>query len=148
MHRLERFWSNLSSQTALGAGVTLGRVAQQEGGDTTVQTLITILVLVTIFLPIIMGVIGGATMRFLTWFTRDSQTIQDEVVMPAPTLPAGIHMPEPTIWPAVLAFGLMGVMFSIALRSWVLLGAAMLLIVLGLAGWVVLEVQEFRARRR
>ena len=128
------------------AGVAAGRVNQQADGDTTVQTLVTILVLMTIFLPIAMAIFGGVVMRFLAWFSREDKVGEDEVVMPAPTLPAGVHLPDPTIFPAVLAFGLMGVMFGVALQSWIVLIAAALVAALGLGGWVWLEIKDARPR--
>jgi len=146
MHRLKHTWSKFGSQAVFGAGVAVSRAGQAAGEDP-VRTWVTVLVLAAIGLPIVMGIIGAVTMRFLGWFTRDPEAAQDEVVMPAPRLPHGVHLPEPTIWPAVLAFGLMGLMFAIVLRSWLALGAGVLLGGLGLAGWVVLEVKEFRVRR-
>lgn len=120
-----------------------------QAADDTVQTLITILVLAACLLPILMAIFGAFAMRVLGWFTRAPAT-EDEVVYPEPTLPEGVHLPEPTIWPAVLAFGLMGLMFAVALSSWlewVALGLGALLALLGLIGWVVVEVKEFRLRR-
>jgi hypothetical protein len=115
--------------------------------DNPVPALTTIVVLATCLLPIVMAVIGAVTMRVLSWLTRPEST-EDEVV-PAPrTLPAGIHLPAPTIWPAVLGFGLMGLMFAIAFQSWIVLALGALFSVLGLMGWVVLEVKEFRLGRR
>jgi hypothetical protein len=145
---LKRFRSVLRPQTLLGAGVALPGVSQQ-GGDTTVQTLTTLLVLVTCILPILMAIFGAIVMRFLAWFTSPPQP-EDEVVYPKPTLPPGIHLPEPTIWPAALAFGLMGLMFAIPLEAWaeaVALVFGAVLTLLGLGGWVVVEVKEFRVRR-
>ena len=140
----KRFLSNTDARLMLGAGVMMSGVSQPKGGDTTAQTAITILVLVAVGLPVLMAVFGYVVLRVLGWLTR-SETQEDEVVYPAPTLPPGVHLPDPTIWPAVLAFGLMGLMFAIALQSWIVLGVAALFIVLGLLGWIRLEVKEFRS---
>ncbi len=147
MHIVRRWWLQSRSGSLLGAGVAISGVGQ--AADDTVQTLITVLVLVACLLPILMAIFGALVMRLLGWFTRAPAT-EDEVVYPEPTLPEGVHLPEPTIWPAVLAFGLMGLMFAIALTSWlewVALGLGALLALVGLIGWVVVEVKEFRLRR-
>jgi len=147
MRTIRRWWLSFRSQSLLGAGVAISGVGQ--AADDTVQTLITVLVLAACLLPVLMAIFGGLVMRMLGWFTR-APTTEDEVVYPEPTLPEGVHMPEPTIWPAVLAFGLMGLMFAIALSSWlewVALGLGGLLALIGLIGWVVVEVKEFRLRR-
>jgi len=132
------------------AGVAMTGVGQAASDP--VSTLTTIIVLVACLLPILMAIFGAFVMRLLGWMTRQPST-EDEVVYPEATLPPGIHLPDPTIWPAVLAFGLMGLMFAIALDSWlewVALGLGALLTVVGLLGWIVLEVREFRlgARRK
>jgi len=145
---LKRFWSKLNSGTLAGAGFAASGLGQTQGApDSPLPTLVTILVLSALLLPILMAIFGGVVMRVLGWLTRPPSA-EDEVVYPAPKLPAGIHLPDPTIWPMVLGLGLMGLMFSIALQSWALLIPALLIAVLGLGGWIVLEVNEFRLGRK
>jgi len=145
---LKRFFSGFDSKLRLGAGVALGGVGQaQAPTDNPLPTLVTILALSAVLLPVLMAVFGGVVMRVLGWLTR-APGVEDEVVYPQATLPAGIHLPEPTIWPLVLGFGLMGLMFAIGLQSWLVLIPAVLVTVLGLGGWIVLEVKEFQLGRR
>jgi len=81
-------------------------------------------------------------------------------------LPPGVHLPDPTIRPALLAFGLMFLVLAIPLgqsaqsqasdllktimtiATWATLGLGGLLFAAGLLGWIALEVKEFRLRRR
>lgn len=151
MHMIKRGWLEFQSRgIVVGAGVAISGVGQAASDDT-LQTLITALVLAACLLPILMAIFGAFVMRFLGWFTRAQETQEDEVVYPEPTLPEGVHLPEPTIWPAVLAFGLMGLMFAVAFDSWlkwVALGLGGLMVLLGLGGWIVVEVKEFRLRGR
>ena len=142
----KRFFSNYDTRVMLGAGVATSGVAQ--AADDPVQTLTIAIVLAACVLPILMAIFGALVMRVLGWIASPPSA-EDEVVYPAPTLPPGVHLPDPTIWPAALAFGLMGLMFAIALDSWVewvALGLGALFTVLGLVGWIVLEVKEFRRR--
>lgn len=144
---LKRFFSGFDSKL-LGAGVALSGVGQaQAPSDNPLPTLVTILVLVTILLPVLMAIFGGIVMRFLGWLTR-APGVEEEVVYAQETLPPGIHLPEPTIWPLVLGMGLMGLMFAIGLQSWLVLILAVLVAVLGLGGWIVLEVKEFQLGRK
>lgn len=111
-----------------------------------IPTLTTIIVLVACLLPIPMAVFGAIVMRVLSWLTRPPGA-EDEIVLAEPTLPPGVHLPDPTIRPALLAFGLMGLMFALALDSWlrwIALGLGALLTVVGLLGWILLEMKEFR----
>ena len=149
MRILKRFWSPSFSATTLAAGFAVSGVGQQTTGDNTVSTLVAVLVLLAVGLPLLMAIFGAVVMRGLSWFTR-ARSREDEVVYAEEQLPPGIHLPEPTIWPAVLAFCVMGLMFAVALDSWLetvalVLGA--LFVVLGLGGWIVVEVEEFRLRR-
>ena len=148
MRMANRSWSSFNSRAALGAGVALTGLQQgSPPAGNPVQTWVTVLVLAACLLPILMAVFGTFVMRVLSWITREPST-EDEVVYPKPQLPKGIHLPDPTIWPAVLAFGVMGLMFAIVLQSWIVLGAGALLACLGLMGWIVLEVKEFRLGSR
>ena len=120
-----------------------------QAADDPVPTLTAVIVLAACILPILMAIFGALVMRVLGWIASPPSGA-DEVVYPKPTLPPGVHLPDPTIWPAILAFGLMGLVFAIALDSWVewvALGLGALFTVLGLIGWIVLEVKEFRLRR-
>ncbi len=143
----EGFLSNDYPPVMLGAGMAISGVGQ--AADDTVRTLTAVIVLAACVLPILMAIFGAFVMWVLGRIASPPSA-EDEVVYPKPTLPPGVHLPDPTIWPAVLAFGLMGLMFAIALDSWVewvALGLGALLTVLGLVGWIMLEVKEFRLRR-
>jgi hypothetical protein len=140
---MKSFFTDIRLPGMSGAVVVLPGL-QQQGAADPVQTWVTVLILVAIILPILMAQFGAIVLRFLGWLARGPSK-EDEVVYPEPQLPAGIHLPDPTIWPAVLAFGLMGLAFAVALQSWIVLGVGVLMFVLGLGGWVVLEVKEFRA---
>ncbi|HLF26858.1 MAG TPA: hypothetical protein VJG32_11020 [Anaerolineae bacterium] len=142
---LKRVLAKFNSPLVLGAGVAIGGVGQAPSDP--VQIGVTLLVVAACLLPILMAIFGGVVMRFLSWFTRGPK-VEDEVVYPRPMLPRGVHLPDPTIWPAVLAFGLMGLMFAVVLQSWIILGAGVLLTLLGVAGWIVVEVKEFRPASR
>jgi hypothetical protein len=42
----------------------------------------------------------------------------------------------------------MGVIFGLVLQSWFILPIGVLLSLIGLIGWIVVEVKEFQPRRR
>jgi hypothetical protein len=158
----QRFFDD-KPRLLLGAGVAVGGVAQ--AGADPVQPWLAILVLAACLLPIVMAVFGAVVMRVLGWLTRPPST-EEEVVYPERTLPPGVHLPDPTIRPALLAFGLMFLVLAIPLgqsvqsqpgdllrvvmtvATWTALGLGGLLFVIGLLGWIMLEVKEFRLRRR
>ena len=121
---------------------------QQQTTDDVVKTVTFILLISECLLPILMAVFGAVVIRFLGWFTGPREARSDEVVYAKPTLPPGVHLPASTIWPAVLAFGLMGVLFAIPLEGWleaVSALAGIFLAAVGLIGWIVLAVREARA---
>jgi hypothetical protein len=120
---------------------------QQQTTDDVVRTVTSILLISACLLPILMAVFGAVVMRFLGWFTGPREAQTDEVVYPEPALPPGVHLPASTIWPAVLAFGLMGLLFAIPLEGWLEAIAALAGIILtavGLIGWIVLAAREAR----
>jgi hypothetical protein len=157
----KRFFDD-KSRLLLGGAAMAG--VGQAGADP-VQPWLTILVLAACLLPILMAVFGAVVMRILSWMTRPPST-EEEVVYPERSLPPGVHLPDPTIRPALLAFGLMFLVLAIPLgqsvqsqpsdllrivmtvAAWTALGLGGLLFVVGLLGWIVLEVKEFRLRRR
>ncbi|HET7088806.1 MAG TPA: hypothetical protein VFL17_09165 [Anaerolineae bacterium] len=139
--------SQLQMQSVLTAGAALSGV-QQQASDDVVRTVTSILLISACLLPILMAVFGAVVMRFLGWFTGPREAQADEVVYAEPALPSGVHLPASTIWPAVLAFGLMGLLFAIPLEGWLEAIAALVGLVLtavGLIGWIVLAVREARA---
>lgn len=146
MNTTKYLFSNPRFRGLLGAGAAIpGLLQPKPPAGNPVQTWVTVLVLIAILLPILMAVFAVIAMRFLGWLTR-TPTTQDEVVYPERQLPAGVHLPAPTIWPAVLAFGVMGLTFALALRSWIVLGVAAVLFVLGLMGWIVLEARQLKRK--
>jgi len=159
MHTFKRILSSRNLPLVFGVG--LAAPGAQQAASDPVQTWITVFMLAACLLPILMAIFGALVMRFLSWFTRQPDA-EDEVVLPRPMLPPGVHLPEPTIWPAALAFGLMFLVLAIPLRglaksdadvlativSTATLIFGVLLALLGLAGWIVLEVKEFRLGRR
>ncbi len=145
---LTELFSQLQTQSVLTAGAALPGVQQQTTGDV-VRTVTSVLLISACLLPIVMAVFGAIAMRFLAWFTGPREASADEVVYPEPALPPGVHLPASTIWPAALAFGLMGLLFAIPLEGWLEAIAALVGLVLtavGLIGWIVLAAREARAR--
>jgi len=144
---LTEFISHLQTPIVLLAGAPLSGV-QQQTTDDVVKAVTSVLLIGACLLPILMAVFGAIAMRFLGWFTGPREASADEVVYPEPALPPGVHLPASTIWPAALAFGLLGVLFAIPLEAWLEVIAALVGIVLtavGLIGWIVLAVREARA---
>lgn len=140
---IKRFFSNCDSRLVLGASVAMSGVQQGAApAADPVQTWTTVLVLVAIVLPILMAFFGIFALRVLGRLAGPPAQ-EDEVVYPEPTLPPGVHLPEPTIWPAVLGLGLMLLMLAIALQSWIVLGIAVFVTVLGLMSWAALEGRPF-----
>lgn len=142
---LKHFFSQVKNVSWMGVGVALSGL--QQDGSNVVQDLTTIVVLSACLLPILMAVFGAFALRFVGRVAAGEST-EDEIVQATPTLPAGVHLPDPTIWPMVLAFGLMSVIFGLVLQSWFILPIGVLLAFVGLLGWIVVEVKEFQPRRR
>jgi len=143
---LTELFSQLQLSIVLAAGAPLSGV--QQATDDTVQAITAVLLIIACLLPVLMAVFGAVVMRFLGWFTGPRGAQADEVVYPEATLPPGIHLPASTIWPAVLAFGLLGLLFAIPLEAWLEVVAALVGIVLtaiGLVGWIALAIREARA---
>jgi hypothetical protein len=142
---LKHFLLQYKHGSWMGAGVAWSGL--QQPGSNVVQDLTTIIVLVACLLPIVMAVFGAVALRLVGHMAAGEST-EDEVVPATPTLPPGVHLPDPTIWPAVFSFGLMGVIFGLVLQSWFILPIGVLLSLIGLIGWIVVEVKEFQPRRR
>jgi len=142
---LKHFLSKYKNMSWWGAGIALSGL--QQAGSNVVQDLTTIIVLAACLLPILMAVFGAFALRFVGNSAAGEST-EDEVIPATPKLPPGVHLPDPTIWPMVLSFGLMGVLFGLVLQSWFILPIGILLALMGLIGWIVVEVQEFQPRRR
>lgn len=139
----QRFFSNGNPPLALGAGVVMSGIQQGAApASDPAQTWVAVLVLVAIALPILMAFFGVFVLRIAGRMAQPPSS-EDEVVYPEPTLPPGVHLPAPTIWPAVLGLGLMLLMLALAMQSWIVLGAAVFVTVLGLMSWVVLEGKPF-----
>ena len=139
----KRFFSNGNSPLALGAGVVMSGIQQGAAPATEpVQTWMAVLVLIAIVLPILMAFFGVFVLRVVGRIAQPPSQ-EDQVVYPEATLPPGVHLPAPTIWPAVLGLGLMLLMLALAMQSWIVLGTAVFVTVLGLMSWVVLEGRPF-----
>jgi len=144
---LTELFSQLQMLSVRMASAPLSGV-QQQTSDEVVKTVTSVLLISACLLPIVMAVFGAIAMRFLAWFTGPREASADEVVYPEPALPPGVHLPASTIWPAALAFGLMGLLFAIPLEGWLEAIAALVGFVLtavGLIGWIVLAAREARA---
>ena len=144
---LTELFSQLQMLSVRMASAPLSGV-QQQTTDDVVKAVTSVLLISACLLPILMAVFGAIAMRFLGWFTSPREAQADEVVYAEPTLPPGVHLPASTIWPAALAFGLMGLLFAIPLEAWLEVIAALVGIALtavGLIGWIVLAVREARA---
>lgn len=54
-----------------------------------------------------------------------------------------VHMPDPSIWPLVIATGTAGLMLGIVLGLW-LLFAGVVVLVIGIGGWLYQDIQVAR----
>ena len=56
--------------------------------------------------------------------------------------PTGIHMPKPTFWPLVFAFGFMGIAFGIILDVLPLAGVGLAVLLVAVGGWLWSNIRE------
>ena len=139
----KRLFSNGNLPSALGAGAVMSGLHEGAApASDPVQTWVAVLVLVALALPILMAFFGVFVLRIVGRIAQPPSQ-EDQVVYPEPTLPPGIHLPAPTIWPAVLGLGLMLLMLTLAMQSWIMLGTAVFVTVLGLMSWIALEGRPF-----
>ncbi len=54
-----------------------------------------------------------------------------------------VHMPDPSIWPLVIATGTAMLMLGIVLGLWIL-GAGIVVLVIGIGGWLYQDIQVAR----
>jgi hypothetical protein len=54
-----------------------------------------------------------------------------------------VHMPDPSIWPLVIATGTAILMLGIVLGLW-LVGAGLIVLVIGIGGWLYQDIQVAR----
>jgi len=141
---IENMLKRFRSTNWLGAGLVMS-APQQESAEV-VGLWMAVIVIGACLLPIFMAIFGAVALRFIGGIARGPSE-EDEVVQAAPTLPEGVHLPDPTIWPAILSFGLMGVIFGLVLESWLLLLLGVPLALLGLLGWIVIEMRDSRLKR-
>lgn len=142
-------WFRRMSRFSWLAGVALVPGVMQDAQPPAANTGAVLILAIAVLGPVILGAGAGFVIWLISRGTPAAVVgpLAPKVARAREVLPAGVHLPPPTIRPLILAVGLMVICFGVVLRNFaisitpdfnipIVLVAGLLIMTAGLFGWI------------